>query len=100
MSEKMAPIHPGEIIRELFLIPGGISAYRLAKGTGLSQTRIGQILQGKRSITAETALRFAPFFGNSPQFWLNIQSHYDLDVAGEKFKARIDSEVTPLLAAG
>ena len=59
MSEKMPPIHPGEILQELFLIPGGISPYRLAKGTGLTQTRIGQILQGKRGITAETALRLA-----------------------------------------
>ncbi len=96
MSEKMPPIHPGEMLQELFLIPGGISPYRLAKGTGLTQTRIGQILQGKRGITAETALRLARFFGNSPEVWLGMQAQYDLRVAEERFKDRIDSEVTPL----
>jgi len=96
MSEKMPPIHPGEMLQELFLIPGGISPYRLAKGTGLTQTRIGQILQGKRGITAETALRLARFFGNSPEVWLGMQAQYDLRVAEEQFKERIDSEVTPL----
>ncbi|MGO8944709.1 MAG: HigA family addiction module antitoxin [Syntrophobacteraceae bacterium] len=96
MSEKMPPIHPGEMLQELFLIPGGISPYRLAKGTGLTQTRIGQILHGKRGITAETALRLARFFGNSPEVWLGMQAQYDLRVAEEQFKDRIDSEVTPL----
>jgi addiction module HigA family antidote len=96
MSEKMPPIHPGEMLQELFLIPGGISPYRLAKGTGLTQTRIGQILHGKRCITAETALRLARFFGNSPEVWLGMQAQYDLRVAEEQFKDRIDSEVTPL----
>ncbi len=65
MPEKMAPIHAGEILQELFLEPAGISAYRLAKETGLSPTRISQILKGKRGISAETALRLSRYFGNS-----------------------------------
>jgi len=71
-------IHPGEILSEDFLKPMGISAYRLSKGANIDQTRISEIIRGKRSITADTALRLARFFGNSPEFWLNLQAHYDL----------------------
>ncbi len=71
-------IHPGEILQEDFLEPLGLSAYRLAKETGLSPTRIGQIIHGKRSITAETALRLSKFFGNSAEFWLGLQIEHDL----------------------
>ena len=72
-------IHPGEILKEEFLNPMGISAYRLSKDTGLSETRISQIIHGKRSITAETALILSLFFGNTADFWLNLQNHYDLE---------------------
>jgi len=71
-------IHPGEILREEFLLPLKISAYRLAKDTGMPATRISQILKGKRRITADTALRLSQYFGNSPDFWLGIQDEYDL----------------------
>jgi antitoxin HigA-1 len=71
--KRLPNIHPGEVLREEFLVPLRISAYKLAKGTNLSQTRISQIIHEKRGISAETALRLSRFFGNSPQFWLGLQ---------------------------
>lgn len=76
---RMTNIHPGEILREEFLKPMGITAYRLAKETRIPQTRIGEIIKGTRSISAATALRFARFFGTSPEFWVNLQNHFDLE---------------------
>lgn len=76
---RIQNIHPGEILSEDFLKPMGISAYRLSKGANIDQTRISEIIRGKRSVTADTALRLARFFGNSPEFWLNLQAHYDLE---------------------
>ncbi|MCP5045671.1 MAG: HigA family addiction module antidote protein [bacterium] len=76
---KIPNIHPGEILLEDFLKPMNITAYRLAKETRIDQTRISEIIKGKRSISIDTALRFSKFFGNSPEFWINIQSHYDLE---------------------
>ena len=76
---KMTNIHPGEILLEEFLKPMGITAYRLAKETGIPQTRIGEIIRGARSVTAATALRFSRFFGTSPEFWVNLQNHFDLE---------------------
>jgi addiction module HigA family antidote len=72
-------IHPGEILKEEFLDPMGISAYRLSKDTGLSETRISQIVHGKRSLTAETAFILSLYFGTTADFWLNLQNHYDLE---------------------
>lgn len=77
--ERLDNIHPGEILKEEFLLPLGISAYRLAKDTFLPQTRISEILKGKRRITADTALRFSKFFGTSAKFWLGLQDDYDLE---------------------
>ena len=82
---KLKNIHPGEILSEEFLKPLGMSPYRLAKETMLSQTRISEIIKGKRSITPETALRFAKFFGNSPEFWIGLQSDYDIEEAEQRF---------------
>jgi len=76
---KIPNIHPGEILSEEFLKPMGISAYRLSKGTNIDQTRVSEIIRGKRSITADTALRLSRFFSNSPEFWLNLQARYDLE---------------------
>ena len=76
---RIPDIHPGEILSEDFLKPMGLSAYRLSKGANIDQTRISEIIRGKRSVTADTALRLARFFGNSPEFWLNLQAHYDLE---------------------
>lgn len=77
--EKLKNIHPGEILLEEFLIPMDISAYRLAKETFLPQTRISEIIKGKRRITADTAIRFAKFFETSAKFWLGLQDDYDLE---------------------
>ena len=77
--EKLNNIHPGEILLEEFLIPLEISAYRLAKDTLIPQTRISEIIKGKRRITADTALRFAKYFGTSPKFWLSLQDDFDLE---------------------
>ena len=76
---KMPNIHPGEILLEEFLKPMGITAYRLAKETNIDQTRVSEIIKGKRGISVDTALRFSKYFGNSPEFWINIQTHYDLE---------------------
>ena len=76
---KIPNIPPGEILLEEFLKPMNITAYRLAKETKIDQTRISEIIKGKRSITIDTALRFSKFFGNSPEFWINIQVHYDIE---------------------
>jgi len=76
---RLPNVHPGEVLLEEFLKPMGISAYRLAKETALSQTRVSEIMRKKRSITAETALRLSKFFGNSAEFWLGLQNDYDLE---------------------
>ena len=78
MNNRLPKIHPGEILQLEFLEPMNISAYRLSKDIGVTQTRISKILSGKRSITADTALRLSRYFGNSAQFWLNLQTQYDL----------------------
>jgi len=77
--KRIPNIHPGEILIEDFLIPMDISAYRLSKEIHIDQTRISEIIKGKRSITVDTALRLSRFFGNSAEFWLNLQNHYDLE---------------------
>ena len=79
-KRTMPPIHPGEILLEDFLKPMGMTQYRLAKSIGVPQRRIGEIVAGKRSITADTALRLARFFGTDAQSWMSLQTHYDLEV--------------------
>ncbi len=77
--EKLSNIYPGEVLLEEFMIPYKISAYRLAKSLEIPQTRVSQILKGQRKITVDTALRLSSFFGNSPQFWLGLQTDYDIE---------------------
>jgi addiction module HigA family antidote len=77
--EKLENIHPGEILQEEFLIPMEITSYRLSKDTEIPQTRISQIIKGKRRITADTALRLSSYFGNSAKFWLGLQDDYDIE---------------------
>ena len=89
------PVHPGEILLEEFLRPMDISQYRLAKDISVSQRRISEITQGKRSITADTALRLGRYFGMEAQFWLNLQSRYDLLQAEGELDKRLDKEVRP-----
>ncbi|MBW2333670.1 MAG: HigA family addiction module antidote protein [Deltaproteobacteria bacterium] len=97
-NEKLAPIHPGEILREEFLEPMGISQYRLAKNISVPPRRINEIVHGKRSITADTALRLGRFFGMSAQFWLNLQTRYDLEVTEDLLEGRLAEEIHTLEA--
>jgi antitoxin HigA-1 len=90
------PVHPGEILLEEFLNALGITQYKLAKDTGVSQIRISEIVRGKRAISADTALRFSRYFGNSAQFWLNLQTDYDLELAEEKLGKKLLFEVKVL----
>ena len=92
-NNKLPPIHPGEILIEEFLKPMGISQYRLAKDISVSPRRINEIVHGKRSITADTALRLGRFFEISPQFWLNLQNRFDLEVTEDLLAGRLDKEV-------
>jgi len=92
-KQKLSPIHPGEILMEEFLKPMGISQYRLAKDINVSARRINEIVQGKRSITPDTALRMSRYFEMSERFWVNLQARYDLEVEKDRLKDRLDKEV-------
>jgi addiction module HigA family antidote len=91
MIDKIPNVHPGEILEEEFLKPLQLTAYRLAKETHLSPTRISEIIRKKRRITADTAIRFSKYFGNSADFWLGIQNEYDLREEFEKHKKDFES---------
>ncbi len=93
------PIHPGEILLTEFLDPMGISQYRLAKDIGVTPRRINEIVHGRRAITADTALRLGRFFNMEAQFWLNLQTHYDMEMAMDFLEDRLDKEVHPLSLA-
>jgi antitoxin HigA-1 len=95
-QQKMAPIHPGEILSEEFLAPLGISQYRLAKDISVPPRRINEIVLGKRSVTADTALRLARYFGTTERFWLNVQALYDLEVEKDRLGDRLAAEVVVL----
>jgi len=88
--KKLANIHPGEILNKEFLMPLNISAYRLSKEIKLPQTRISEIIKGKRRITADTALRLSKYFGNSPHFWLGLQNDYDLEEENNILKTELN----------
>lgn len=90
---KIRSVHPGEILLEEFLKPMGISQYRLAKDISTPARRINEIVHGKRAITADTALRLGRYFNMSPEFWLNLQAHYDLEVEKEKLANRLTQRV-------
>ena len=92
-SGKVAPIHPGEILSEEFLSPLKVTQYRLAKAIGVDPRRIHSIVRGERSVTAETALLFSRFFGNSAQFWMGLQSQYDLEVTEDRIAKRLATVV-------
>lgn len=93
MSRKMKPIHPGEVLNEEFLNPMGITQYRLAVDIHVQPTRVNQIVRGKSGISADTALRLGRYFQMSPQFWLNLQARYDLEVALDRIAGRLEKEV-------
>ena len=94
--DRLAPIHPGEVLLEDFIKPFGLSQYRVAKDIGVPALRISQIVRGQRSITADTALRLARYFGTSAAVWLRLQARYDLEVAEAKTAKRINREVKVL----
>ena len=98
MTSWNSPVHPGEILRHEFLDAMSLTQYRLAKGISVPPRRINEIVRGQRAVTADTALRLSRFFGNSPQFWMNLQTRYDLDVAADALGDRLDDEVTPAAA--
>jgi addiction module HigA family antidote len=98
-SKLLANITPGEILEEDFLKPMGLSQYRLAKDIGVSARRINEIVKGERTITADTALRLGRFFNMSAQFWLNLQSHYDLEIMEDRLGRRLEREVKVLVPA-
>ena len=92
-TTKLAPIHPGEILLEEFLVPMGITQYRLAKDISVPPRRINEIVHGLRDITADTALRLARYFGTSERFWLNLQARYDLERQKDRLGKRLEREV-------
>lgn len=98
-SKLLSNITPGEILAADFLKPLGLTQYRLAKDIGVPARRINEIVKGERAITADTALRLARYFQMSPQFWLNLQTHYDLEVEQERLGRRLEREVKVLPAA-
>jgi antitoxin HigA-1 len=98
-SKQLAKITPGEILQEEFLKPMVITQYRLAKDLGVPPRRINEIIKGRRAITADTALRLGRYFSVAPEFWLNLQSHYDLEQELEALAGRLEKEVKVLAAA-
>jgi len=96
VTKRIMPIHPGEILLEEFLEPLKISQYRLAKDISVPARRINEIVHGKRSVTADTALRLSRYFGLSDRFWLNLQARYDLELEKDKLQGRIEAEVKVL----
>lgn len=96
MPRKLKPVHPGEILREEFMLPFGLSMNKMAMDLRVPVTRIADIVNEKRGITADTALRFARYFNNTPSFWMNLQTRYDLEVAEDEIAAKVERDVLPL----
>ena len=94
-NRKLAPVHPGEVLQEEFLGPLGLSQNRLALEIGVPARRINEIVLRKRRVSAETALRLARYFDTTPQFWLGLQTDYDVDVVSDELGDRLDREVRP-----
>jgi antitoxin HigA-1 len=99
-EDKVPPIHPGEILLEEFLEPLGLSQYRLAKDISVPPRRINEIVHGKRSITADTALRLARYFETTDRFWINLQTRYDLEVEKDRLGEKLETEVQVFDRAG
>lgn len=93
MTKKIQPIHPGEILMEEFLMPFAVSQYRLAKDIDVAPRRINEIIHGQRAISADTALRLGKYFNTSPQFWLNLQSHYELAIESDELANVLKNKV-------
>ena len=98
-GRRLPPVHPGEILRDEFLKPMDLSVYALARALGISRPRLNEIVLGRRSVTTDTALRLGRYFGMTPEFWINLQTRYDLDVAERTVRVRIEQEVEPRAGA-
>ncbi len=98
-GKRYPPIHPGEVLLEEFLRPLGVTQYRLAKDVSVPPRRVNEIVLGRRAITADSALRFARYFGTTEQFWLNLQARYDLEMQRDRLGDRLKKEVTVLRRA-
>lgn len=98
-QKKQDPVHPGEILNEEFLKPLGVTQYRLAKETHVPARRINEIVQGRRAVSADTAIRLSRYFGTSAQFWLHLQVQYDLDLEEDRIRARGGPEIKPFQSA-
>ena len=96
MARKLKPVHPGEILREEFMAPLGLSMNKVAMALRVPVTRIADIVNQRRGITADSALRFARYFRNSPAFWMNLQTRYDLEVAQDEIARQVERDVQPL----
>jgi addiction module HigA family antidote len=96
MTKKLKPVHPGEILREEFMTPLGLTMNKMALDMRVPVTHIAYIVNEKRAITADTALRLARYFKNSPAFWMNLQTRYDLEIAEDESAAKIERDVQPL----
>ncbi|MBI3306806.1 MAG: HigA family addiction module antidote protein [Candidatus Omnitrophica bacterium] len=94
-NKKLEPVHPGEVLDQEFLAPLEINQYRLAKRIHVPARRINEIVQGKRAVSADTALRLSKYFGTSAKFWLNLQAQYDLDIQEEKIISKLESAIKP-----
>jgi antitoxin HigA-1 len=97
-GRRLPPVHPGTILRNEFLAPMGISVYELARAIKVPRSRANDIVLGRRAITTDTAMRLARYFGTSPEFWINLQSRHDLDVADRTARRKIEREVAPRAA--
>ena len=97
-GRRLPPVHPGVILRDEFLQPMQLSVYQLARILKVSRPRLNEIVLGRRAVTTDTALRLARYFGTTPEFWINLQTHYDLDVAERTVRHKIDREVAPRAA--
>ena len=96
MTRKLKPVHPGEILKEEFMVPLNLSMNKMAMDLRVPVTRIADIVNERRGITADTALRFARYFKNTAAFWMNLQSRYDLEVAEDKLADKVERDVQPL----
>jgi antitoxin HigA-1 len=96
MAKKLKPVHPGEILKEEFMVPLGLSMNKIAMDVRVPVTRIADIVNERRGITADTALRFARYFKNTPAFWMNLQTRYDLEVAEDELADKVERDVRPL----
>jgi addiction module HigA family antidote len=99
IPDRLPPVHPGEVLLDEFLRPMNVTQYRLAKDISVPPRRVNEIVLRKRGVTADTALRLARYFGTSEQFWLNLQTEYDLDVERDRLGDRLDAEVAQLRTA-